>query len=63
MNAIQAAAKKLVTAHGTYRAAAIASGLDLAYLYRLAKGHKSNPGEDVLRRLGLVRAYKRGKKS
>jgi helix-turn-helix protein len=53
MNEIQAAALRLKKRHLTWRAAAEASGIDYAYLYRLGSGEKSNPSPEILEKLGL----------
>lgn len=40
---------------GGVRAAAKALGIDFGYLSRLANGTKTNPSDEVLRKLGLRR--------
>lgn len=44
----------LVAEHGSLRKAGKAIGVDYAYLHRLRKGTKTDPGESVLKRLGLM---------
>lgn len=55
MNDIQLAVKALVDHYGSYRSAADAIDLNYAYLWRLRKGEKTDPSDEVLRKLGLVR--------
>ena len=47
--------------HGSLRAAARVLEVDAGYLSRLASGEKSDPGETLLRRMGLraVTTYER----
>ena len=45
----------LVSRHGSLRAAARVLEIDHAYLWRLQQGVKLEPGDDVLRKLGLRR--------
>lgn len=47
---------ELVEQHGSIRAAARVLQMDHAYLYRLASGEKTEPSDDVLRKLGLRKA-------
>jgi hypothetical protein len=56
MTKLQRATRALIDRHGGLRAAAKATGLDPGYLSHLRHGKKSNPGEDVLRILGLKRS-------
>lgn len=46
---------ELVEQHGSLRAAAVALGCDPGYLSRLSHGEKTEPSDDLLRRLGLRR--------
>jgi len=55
MDPIQQAASKLIAKHKGLRAAARATGLDHAYLFRLSRGCKKNPSDEVLAILGLER--------
>ena len=45
----------LMAKHGSLRAAARALDVDAAYLYRLLKGERVNPGPKILRKLRLKR--------
>lgn len=56
MTAIQQAIQALERKHGTLRAAARAVKLDVAYMHRLKTGEKENPGDQILRKLGLVKS-------
>lgn len=47
--------EKLVVKHGGLRRAALALGINCAYLCRLRSGEKTQPSEGTLRRLGLRR--------
>lgn len=49
---------ELVQQHGSLRAAALVVRTNPGYLSRLASGERSNPGDVLLRRMGL-RAVKR----
>jgi hypothetical protein len=53
MTRIQRAVAALKKQHGTWRAAALAAGIDHVYLYRLYKGTKTNPETAVLAKLGI----------
>ena len=44
---------ELAAQHGSLRAAARVLEVDVGYLSRLASGEKSDPGETLLRRMGL----------
>lgn len=46
---------ELVRQHGSLRTVARVTEIDTGYLSRLSSGEKSDPGERVLRRLGLVK--------
>lgn len=52
---------ELVAIHGTLRATARVLMTDAAYLHRLRAGEKTEPGDPLLRRMGLreVRMYER----
>lgn len=52
---LQQRVKQLIAQHGTLRAAARAVSVEVSYLSRLEHGEKTNPSDDVLARLGLVR--------
>lgn len=45
--------RRLITRHGSIRAAARATGVEPSYFYRLAQGYKTNPSNHTLKRLGL----------
>lgn len=62
MNEIQSAVEALVKHYGSYRAVESAIGVNYAYLWRLRKGEKTEPSDDVLRKIGLVKSvtYSRG---
>lgn len=51
--------EELRAKHGSYRAAAEATGIHYAYLFRLAKCIKTEPSGPMLQKLGLtlVRKY------
>lgn len=53
MTKIQAAAERLRKRYGSYRKAEAATGINYAYLQRLAKGGRVNPTPAVLEILGL----------
>lgn len=53
MTKIQAAAERLIKKHGSLRKAEAATGINYAYLQRLAKGDRVNPTPSVLAILGL----------
>lgn len=55
MNEIQLAVKALVDHYGSYRSAADAIDVNYAYLWRLGSGEKTEPSDDVLKKLGLVK--------
>jgi len=46
---------ELVAQHGSLRAVARVTEIDVGYLSRLRTGQKANPEKDKLRRLGLRR--------
>jgi len=46
---------ELVEQHGSLRAVARVTEIDVGYLSRLRTGEKANPDKDKLRRLGLRR--------
>ena len=52
---LQAAIDALVTQHGSLRAVARVTEIDVGYLSRLRAGEKVNPEKAKLRRLGLRR--------
>lgn len=56
MTNLQRAVARLVKQHGGLRLAAKAIKVDVAYLSRLRSGEKGNPGDDVMRKLGLEKA-------
>ena len=56
MNEVQSAVDTLVTHYGSYRSAAEAIGVNYAYLWRLGKGKKIAPSDEVLKKLGLVKS-------
>ena len=45
----------LVYQAGSLRAAARKLDINHTYLWRLSKGHRTNPDDDVLAKLGLMR--------
>jgi hypothetical protein len=55
---IEIAVLKAEKKHGSLRAAGDALEIDPAYLLRLKTGAKDNPGDEVLRKLGLKRTVK-----
>ena len=55
MTKIQEAAERLRKRYGSYRKAEAATGINYAYLQRLATGDKVNPSDAVLTVLGLER--------
>jgi hypothetical protein len=55
MTEIQRAAAKLITRHGGLRKASRVTGIQASYLCRLRNGKQSNPGDRVLRQLGITR--------
>lgn len=63
MTLLQERIGELVTQHGSLRAAARVLEVDAAYLWRLKSGEKDDPGETLLRRMGLRRvvSYERRK--
>ena len=50
--------QELAKHHGSLRAAARVLKIDHAYLWRLQQGDKTEPSEDVLRKLELRRIVK-----
>jgi len=62
MNDIQSAVEALVKHYGSYRAVEEAIGVNYAYLSRLRTGKRTNPSDDVLKKIGLVKSvtYSRG---
>lgn len=55
MTDITTAIESLVQKHGGLRGASRAVGIDIAYLWRLKAGEKTNPSDEVLGKLGLTR--------
>lgn len=55
MSVMRERIQELAAQHGSIRAAARALQVDAAYLVRLRDGEKNNPGEALLRRMGLRR--------
>jgi Helix-turn-helix len=55
MTGIQRAAHKLIREHGGLRRAAAATGIKAPYLSRLKNGIQTNPGEEILAKLGITR--------
>ena len=55
MSLLQERIAEKVKQHGSFRAAGAVLGFDHTYLYRLAKGRVSEPGDALLRKLGLRR--------
>lgn len=55
MNKLRARIQELAKQHGSLRAVARVLQLDHGYLSRLQGGLKDEPGESVLRKLGLRR--------
>lgn len=55
MNEIQAAVGSLLKHYGSYRGVEAAIGVNYAYLWRLHKGEKTDPSDEVLKKLGLVK--------
>lgn len=55
MTKVQKAVAALKKQHGTWRAAGAAVNINYAYLYRLFKGVKTHPDEEVLAKLGIER--------
>jgi len=53
---VQKAALGLIHRYGGLRLAAAAREIDPAYLSRLARGKKSNPGDITLKKLGLIKS-------
>jgi hypothetical protein len=53
MTKIQQAADRLIKRYGSLRKAQAATGINYAYLQRLAKGEKTAPSDEVLAKLGL----------
>jgi hypothetical protein len=53
MTKIQEAAERLIRKHGSLRKAEAATGINYAYLQRLAKGTKVRPTDLVLEILGI----------
>jgi transcriptional regulator with XRE-family HTH domain len=45
--------QELVKLHGSLRAVARKTGVDVAYLKRLRDGEKQNPSDDTLKKLGI----------
>ncbi len=46
---------QLVRYHGSLQEVARVTGIDAAYLWRMARGQKCNPSRQVLESLGLMR--------
>lgn len=55
MNNLQSRIKELERLHGSLRAAARATEVDVGYLKRLRDGEKTNPSDAILAKLGLTR--------
>jgi len=55
MTGIQRAAHKLIREHGGLRKAASATGIKAPYLSRLKNGIQTNPGDEILAKLGITR--------
>lgn len=55
MNALRRRIQELAKQHGSLRAAARVLKIDAGYLSRLQDGLKTEPSNDVLRKLGLKR--------
>jgi hypothetical protein len=55
MTRLQKAAIRLKTIHGSWRKAEAATGVNYNYLFRMARGEKTNPSAEVLAVLGLER--------
>lgn len=53
MTKIQEAVERLIRKHGSYRKAEAATGINYAYLQRLATADRTEPSDDVLQILGL----------
>jgi hypothetical protein len=53
MTPVQKAVERLIRVHNGFRPAARTTGIDPGYLWRLKTGDKVNPGDDVLKALGL----------
>ena len=47
--------KALIKKWGNCRQAALHSGIDPKYMYSLRRGEKTNPGDVILRKIGLRR--------
>lgn len=56
LSALNSAIDRLVEQHGSLRAVGKSIGLDVGYLSKLKSGKKSNPSDETLKKLGLVRA-------
>jgi hypothetical protein len=52
---LQERIRELIERHGSIRAAARVLEVDWTYLYRLSRGEKDGPGDDLLRKLKLRR--------
>jgi hypothetical protein len=55
MTLIQRAAERLVKRHGGLRKASAAIGIKAPYLSRLKNGIQTNPGDEILAKLGIRR--------
>lgn len=55
MSLLRARIQELAKQHGSLRAAGRVLEIDHAYLHRLQQGEKTEPSEEVLRKLGLRR--------
>ena len=55
MSLLQQRIAEKIAQHGSYRAAGAVLDFDHTYLYRLANGSKTGPGDKLLRKLGLRR--------
>lgn len=55
MTGIQKAAQRLIKRHGGLRKASKAVGIKAPYLSRLRNGIQTNPGDEILAKLGISR--------
>lgn len=55
MMSLKARINQLVRVHGSLRAVARVTEIDIGYLSRLRSGKSKNPGLQVLQRLGLYK--------
>lgn len=47
--------EQLISHHGTLRGVSRETKIDIAYLHRLYKGDMSNPSDEILEKLGLIK--------